>query len=297
MVLKRTKKDVFFDTIIYIVVGFLGLVTLAPFLYVIMVSFIAPQDYNLYGITWPKHWVLSNYKYVLFGIDTVFNGYKVTIFVTLVGTFIATLTTTLLALGLSRKTLPGRTAINSLVVFTMFFSGGMIPTYLVIKYLGLMNTVWCLILPLTYSAWNTMLVRTFISGLPDSLEESAWIDGASDLVIAFKIIIPLSKPVIATIALFYAVGLWNDWWNGMMYLTNKELYPLQLVLKDLISLTSANMAGADTSTLELMSQNNSMPSEVMRMTAIVVAVGPILAVYPFVQKYFIRGVLVGSLKG
>ena len=298
MVLKRTPKDVFFDALIYLIVALLGIITVGPFLYVLMVSFITSADYKIYGITFPKHWTLANYKYVIFGVDVVRRGYVVTIFVTVVGTFLATLTTTLLGFCLTRKNMPGRGFVNRLITFTMFFSGGMIPTYLTIKYLGLMNTIWCMIFPLSYSAWNTMIMRTSISGLPVSLEESAWIDGATDLQIAFRIIIPLSKPVIATISLFYAVGFWNDWWTAFLYITNKRLYPLQMVLKDLISITSANMATQDSSLAAQMDKTNAaMPSEVMRMTSIVVAVGPILAVYPFVQKYFIRGVLVGSIKG
>ena len=292
----KTKKDIFFDSIIYLFVFILGAVTLLPFLYVIMCTFIRAQEYRMFGITWPKVWTLANYRYLLFEVSSVVGGYKITLLVTALGTIIGTLSSTLLAYGLTRQELPGRSIINKLLLFTMFFGGGMIPTYLTVQYLHLFNTIWSMILPMSYSAWYVFIVRTFINGLPKSLEESATIDGATDIVIAFRIIIPLSKPVISTVALFFAVAYWNDWWNAFLYVSNRQLYPLQLVLKDIISMTSATFSAADTESIAR-SADAKMPTEVMRMTAIVIAVAPILAVYPFVQKYFIRGMLIGSLKG
>lgn len=290
----KTPKNRFFDALIYAAVGILGLITLLPFLYVIMVSLIPIADYNQFGVTIPRRITFDNYKQILLWGTAIRDAYVITILVTVLGTLLATLTTAMMSYAISHKDLPGRRAFNGMLVFTMFFSGGMIPTYLVVKSLGLLNSIWALILPLSYSAWNALIMRTFFKDIPDALIEAAHIDGASDVTIAFRIVFPLSKPVFATVALFFAVAYWNDWWQAKLYISDAKLYPLQMALYDVIN---ANARLMDPMSELAQSGKDAMPSDIIRMTAIIITTLPILVVYPFVQKYFIKGVMVGSIKG
>ena len=214
---------------------------------------------------------------------------------TVVGTAISLSATALLAYGLSRPALPGKSFVNGMLVLTMFFSGGLIPTYMVIKTIGLMNTYWALILPGSLSVWNVMVMRTFFKELPVELEESAVLDGASDARVAFSIMFPLSKASFATIGLFYAVGYWNQWYSAMLYLNDSKMYPLQMALREIINTNAATAMDATKMAGKMM--DSTPPSIVTKMTSIVVSIGPVLILYPFVQKYFVKGVMVGSLKG
>jgi len=208
----------------------------------------------------------------------------------LIGTALNLTLTTFAAYALSRKAFLLKKAIMMGIVFTMFFSGGLIPSYLIVKGLGLYNSRFALILPGAMSAWNMIIMRTSFMGLPDSLEESAKIDGAHDFTILFRIVLPLSKAVVAVMILFYAVGHWNAWFNAMIYLKDRGKYPLQLILREILVMNSTEV---------MLSGDNfgSSMDIIIRYASIIVASVPILCVYPFLQKYFVKGVMIGAVKG
>lgn len=291
---KLTKGELVFTGVNRLILAIAGIVTLAPFVYVFFISLLSEAEYKARGLVIPQSPTLENYWMFLNWGTKIRDAYVATLFITVVGTFVALFVTAMLAYGLSKSELPGHRVFNGLLVFTMFFSGGMIPTYLVIKSLGLLNTYWAIILPMSLSVWNTMVMRTFFREIPVALEESARLDGASDFTIAFRIVFPLSKASFATIGLFYAVAYWNEWYSALLYLNDSKMYPLQMALRDIIS---QNAQALDVSKMAGKGIQNNPPSQIVKMTAIMVSTLPILCVYPFVQKYFIKGVLVGSLKG
>mgnify|MGYP001355373904 CR=1 FL=1 len=292
---KSTSRKVFemFNIIIMI---FLNIIMLYPFLYVLAASFssnasvlagrvgIIPDDFNLRA-----------YKAV-FNYSLVWTSYRNTIFYTTLGTAINMVLTVLAAYPLSRKDFYGRSVFTFFIAVTMFFSGGLIPTFLVVRRLGLYNTFWALLLPGALSTTNMIIMRTFFQNIPDALEEAAIIDGASDLQILTKIILPLSIPSIATIGMFYAVGHWNSWFSAMIYLRDRSKYPLQLVLRQIVLQNQVNelLSQQYGTTIE---ETQSLVSETVKYATIIVAVIPILCVYPFIQKYFVKGVMIGSIKG
>lgn len=295
MARRHAGKEIAYDWIIRAVLFAALLVTLIPFLYVIAISLLSEQEFMSRGLVIPMQPTLDNYMLFIRWGTKIKDSYVATLFITAVGTALALAFTSLLAYGLSKTYLPGRNAVNGLLVFTMFFGGGMIPTYMVVKILGLLNTWWAIIIPGTVSVWNTMLMRTFFKQIPIDLEESAKLDGASDFRIAFSIYFPLSKASFATIGLFYAVGYWNEWFSALLYLSKPKMFPLQMALRDIIT---TNAAALDATKMAAGTQQAlNPPSSVVKMTAIVFSIGPILMVYPFVQKYFVRGVMIGSLKG
>nr|WP_242973535.1 carbohydrate ABC transporter permease [Pseudoclostridium thermosuccinogenes] len=220
-------------------------------------------------------------------------AYLNTILYTTFGTFINILFSTLCAYPLSRKNFFGKRIFTVMIVFTMFFSGGLIPTYLTVQKLGMLDTIWALVLPGAINTYNMIIIRTFFQDIPAELHESAYIDGANDIKIFAKIILPLSKPIIATMTLFYAVGHWNSFFSALIYLNEREKYPLQIVLRNMVvsgELTSqSNQMGAAADFLAI--------DTTIKYAVIIVATLPILVVYPFVQKYFVKGVMIGSLKG
>lgn len=293
--LTRSPKERFFDSLIRILLILAAILTLFPFLYVVMISLLSPAEYMSRGLVFPLRPTLNNYAMLFKWGTKIQNAYLVTIGTTVVGTAISLSATALLAYGLSRPALPGKSFVNGMLVLTMFFSGGLIPTYMVIKIIGLMNTYWALILPGSLSVWNVMVMRTFFKELPVELEESAVLDGASDARVAFSIMFPLSKASFATIGLFYAVGYWNQWYSAMLYLNDSKMYPLQMALREIINTNAATAMDATKMAGKMM--DSTPPSIVTKMTSIVVSIGPVLILYPFVQKYFVKGVMVGSLKG
>lgn len=293
--LTRSPKERFFDSLIRIILILAAILTLFPFLYVVMISLLSPAEYMSRGLVFPLRPTLNNYAMLFKWGTKIQNAYLVTIGTTVVGTAISLSATALLAYGLSRPALPGKSFVNGMLVLTMFFSGGLIPTYMVIKTIGLMNTYWALILPGSLSVWNVMVMRTFFKELPVELEESAVLDGASDARVAFSIMFPLSKASFATIGLFYAVGYWNQWYSAMLYLNDSKMYPLQMALREIINTNAATAMDATKMAGKMM--DSTPPSIVTKMTSIVVSIGPVLILYPFVQKYFVKGVMVGSLKG
>ncbi len=241
----------------------------------------------------PLDFSLASYKTIM-SYKSLWIGYANTIFYVIVGTAINIVMTTLAAYALSRKNVMFSTAITFMITFTMFFGGGLIPTYLNIQRLGLLNTRWALLLPGAMSAYNFIIMRTAFKEVPESLEESARIDGAQDFTILLKIMVPLCKPVIAVMLLYYGVGHWNSWFSAMIYLRNRNLYPLQLVLREIL-ITNSTMAE-----FEFISAQGDEVEPIainIKYAIIVVATVPILTIYPVLQKYFVKGVMIGAIKG
>lgn len=238
----------------------------------------------------PVGFNLNAYKLV-FSDQNIWSSYGNTIFYVVVGTIINLIMTTLGAYPLSRRNLHGRNFVMAFIVFTMFFSGGLIPAYLNIRELGLFDTRWALILPGAVNAFNLIVMRTFFQSIPDSLIESAKIDGAHDFKVLWKIVLPLSMPVLAVMTLFYAVGHWNSWFSAMIYLQDRSLFPLQLILREILIQSSAQNMLTNATQDEV-----HRISESIKYATIIVATVPILMIYPFLQRYFVKGVMIGALK-
>ncbi|MEC6747987.1 carbohydrate ABC transporter permease [Marinilactibacillus sp. XAAS-LB27] len=268
----------------------IALICLVPFINIIASSLATTEEIvSKPFVIIPETFSLDAYRYIL-STPTIFNSLWVTIFVTVAGTITSMILTAMMAYGLSRKYLPGRRMMNFLVVFTMLFSGGMIPTFLVVNSLGLIDSLWSMILPIAVNAFNMIIMRNFFQGLPMSLEESAKMDGASDFLIFRKIMLPLAMPSVATISLFYAVAYWNTYMNAILYINDSAKWPIQILLRQIV-IVSSGMQG------EGVAVDVIPPAQSIKMAVIVVATVPMLLVYPFVQKYFVKGALVGSVKG
>ncbi|MBP2111303.1 carbohydrate ABC transporter permease [Paenibacillus silagei] len=267
-------------------------ITLYPFLHMLAVSL--SSDINVIKNTvsfWPKGFNVKMYELVL-GDPKIWTAYKNTLIYTVLGTLISLVVTSTGAYALSRRDMALRKTFTMLIVVTMFFSGGMIPTFLVVRSLNMVDTVWGMVLPGAVSTWNLILMRTFFSGIPKELEESGRIDGLNDIGIFMRIIIPLSKASFATIALFYAVGMWNNFIYPLLYLRTPDLFPLQVLLRNLVlagSASSGDVTG--------IGGDNQVVEESLKYATIMVSTLPILTVYPFVQKYFVKGAMIGAVKG
>ena len=290
----RTAGSVAFDIFNYLVIGLVALTTVLPIIYIIFNSFATElelQTRPMFLI--PNTWSTDAYKYI-FASSKLLRAFGNSIFITVCGTAINLFFTVTMAYPLSKKFLRGRTGLLNMVIISMFFSGGMIPGYIVVaSWLGMRGTYWALLLPGAISAYNMMIVKNFFQGIPQDLEESASLDGCNDMGILWKIVLPLSLPVLATFGLFYAVGHWNAYFGAMIYLTDDKMYPLQLILRNII--VTAEAAAGD---MSLMDPNFvEPPKESIKMAVIVVATVPIMCVYPFLQKYFVTGVMVGALNG
>ncbi|MFU0799900.1 MAG: carbohydrate ABC transporter permease [Xylanivirga thermophila] len=291
--IKRTKGERVFGVINVIIMTIIMIVTVYPLLHVVFASISDPSRLIKHQGALLAPLGFSNQAYkMVFQNPSIFIGYKNTLFYVLVGTTINLFMTSLGAYGLSRKNLLWGKPIMFLVVFTMFFGGGLIPFFLTVKNLGMLNTRWAIVIPSAISTWNLIVMRTSFMGIPDSLEESARIDGANDIVILFKIILPLSLPVLAVMALFYGVGHWNGWFDAVIFLRNRALYPLQVFLREIL------IINADKNTMSI---NRPLEDELikkqLKYCTIIVATAPILCIYPFLQKYFVKGVMVGAIKG
>ncbi len=293
--MKKSKSDYAVSAVVYIfIIGF-ALICLIPFLLVLSSSFTSQAALNQYGYQLiPKEFSTAAYS-LLFKSGTVLPAYGVTIFITVVGTVLSMLVTCACAYALSCKSLYYRGSIAFFIYFTMLFTGGLVPTYLwVTKYLHLSDSLWSLILPSLVNAWNLLLMRNFFNDIPEALSESARIDGANDIVILFKIILPISLPGIATIGLFYALAYWNEWYKALLYIHTEWKYPLQYLIMQIqknIQYVQQNAAQAGVVTDGL------VPAETTQMATAVVTIGPIILLYPFLQKYFVQGLTVGSVKG
>lgn len=289
--LRHSKSETAAQTVIYSVLITISLITLFPFFYVLMVSVTPEAEVIRKGIVIiPDHFAWGAYKTVFSPAYGIMKAYEITLIRTLAGTFLSMIATTLAAYALSRRDLPGRSGILMLIVFTMLFSGGTIPTYLVVKSLGLINSVWALILPGLVSAFNLIIIKGFFDQLPGELLESATVDGAGELTTLWRIILPLSLPSIVTISLFYAEGHWNSYFDGILYLNDRSLWPLQVVLRTIL---------LESQMQEISAQSNdvSVSSLAIQMAAVIVSTVPILCVYPFIQKHFTKGVMIGAVKG
>jgi putative aldouronate transport system permease protein len=264
-----------------------------PFWHVIMSS-LSSADATMKGgvFLWPKGFTLETYERV-FKNPQIWSGYFTTIIVAVTGTVLGTLLTAMTAYALSKDAMPFAKALMVLVLFTMIFNGGMIPNYLLIKNMGLIDNRWALILPGLISAYNVIIMKTFFRSIPDSLEESAKIDGANEAYIFIKIILPLSKATIAAIALFTAVGYWNDYFSTVLYINVREKWALQAVLRFMLTQTTQALAAAGVNVVA----TTNMTAATIKAASVVVATVPILCVYPFVQKHFVKGVLIGGIKG
>lgn len=293
MVYKKTIGSVLFDAINAVVLILLMIVTLYPFLYVVFSSLSDAKELVAHSglLIKPVGFSLAAYDAVIKN-DMIWLGYRNTLFYVIVGTAFNIVMTSMGAYVLSRKDFLWKNLLTTMVVITMFFGGGLIPTYLLMQKLGFVNSVWALIIPGAISTWNLIIMRTSFSSIPASLEESAKIDGANDFTILFKIIIPLSLPVIAVMVLYYGVAHWNAWFNAMIYLRKRELYPLQLILREILVDSRTEGMMTDVSILE-----KQYMSETIKHATIIVSTLPILCSYPYLQKYFVKGVMIGALKG
>ncbi len=279
-----------FDVFNVIFMIALVVAVLIPLLHVVAASFSNPSDYVRHEglLLTPLNPTLEAYKAVAKN-KNILTGYMNTLFIVIVGTTLSLFLTVMAAYCLSRKDVMFKNVIMLFIVFSMYFNGGMIPFYLVVKGVGLNNSIWSLIIPSAISTYNLIIMRTAMLTVPDSLEESARLDGANDWTILWKIMAPLVKPTIAVITLYYAVSNWNAWFNAMLFIHKKSGYPLQLILREiLIQNETADMsAGID----------DTLISETIQFATIVVATVPILCVYPFIQRYFVKGVMIGAVKG
>lgn len=293
MSIRPSKGSRIFDYLNIALLSVFALLTVLPFIYVIAGSFATQKELLTRGfILFPTEFTLDAYKYI-FSTPTLVKSLFVTIYITLFGTLINIFLTCLMAYPLARKDMDFRRPILMLIVFTMLFSGGMIPTFLVVKQLGMINTYWSLLIPGAISAFNLIIIRNFFQQLPESLEESAKIDGCNDLSVFFRIVIPLSMPAIATFSLFYAVGHWNTYFNAVLYINDNTKWPIQVLLRQFVILASGGIG--DSTVME--ADYVAPPEQSLKMAVIVVSTLPILLVYPFLQKHFAKGVLLGSVKG
>ncbi|MFC3767287.1 carbohydrate ABC transporter permease [Paenibacillus sp. GCM10012303] len=293
MIRNRAVLSRLFDVVNYAVLTLFALSTLAPFLYVLAGSFASSEELLVKKlIAIPDTLSIAAYRYI-FSTPIIFNSLLVTMFITVVGTAINLAFTATMAYPLSRTALRGRSWLMLMIIFTLLFGGGMIPTFLVIKALGLLDTYWSLWLPGAISAFSVILLKNFFQQLPEGIEESAKIDGCNDLQILCKIVVPLSMPAIATFALFYAVGHWNSFFTAILYINDVNKWPIQVWLRQIVILSTGGFAdpnaAAETAAL--------VPPQSVKFAVIVVAIVPVLIVYPFLQKHFAKGVMLGSVKG
>lgn len=294
--MKKNKKFPWGQLLLHIYFVISSALYLLPFLLIIAISFSDEAAIKQFGYRLiPKVFSTEAYKYVFKNPTQLIDSYKTTIIFTVVATFLAVAVQSLYAYPLSRPNFKYKKFCTWFVFFTMLFNGGMVPSYLIItKVLHLGNTIWVYILPCLMSAWNIIVIRTFFQGLPESLVESAKVDGASELRIYFQIIIPLSKPVIATIAFMFAVGKWNDWNTALLYIRDADLFSLQYMLQKILREAEfVEKMATETGMME----GYQVPTESMRYATALLAAGPILIIFPFFQKYFTKGLTIGAVKG
>lgn len=291
---KKKKLDLL-TVIFYIIVFIVMMICFIPFWLIVIGSLSLESDVILNGYSlWPEHFSLDAYKLVFKIPARIISAYQVSGFVTIVGTAISLFFSTMAAFVLMRKDFKYRNKFAMFMYFPSIFSGGMLPTYLlVVKYLGLKDNIWALILPGMIGAWNIFLLRNFMSDIPDSIMESAKLDGANDFQIFTRLYLPLTKAGLATIGLFTALGYWNNWSNTMLYINKSELFPLQYLLYSMMSNVQGIKEMAAASGVAM----PNLPSETYKMAMAVVTTGPIILLYPFVQRYFVKGITVGSVKG
>lgn len=290
---KKSRERLSFGVVlIYGIIALLAFICLYPFLNVIAYSFSGYNAVLSGSVTfYPKDFTLAAYKAIL-DRPQIWDAMRVTIIITLVGTALSLFLTIIAAFALSRKNLPGRGFLTGIILFTMYFSGGIIPTFLVVKNLNLYDSLLALIIPQSVSVFNFIVMRSFFKQIPESLEEAAIIDGASDIKLLVRIILPLSVPIIATIGLFYAVQYWNGYFDALLYIQDPTKYTLQLRLRSLLFADELNNAGQNQEGI-----GTQVMTQTLKMACVAVSTVPILVVYPWLQKYFVKGVMLGAVKG
>lgn len=294
---KRSPGEQAMQVLIYIIIIVICLLILLPCLNVLALSFNDGADAAKGGVYFlPRKFTLSNYKEV-FQDGSIMRGYAYTIARVVIGTSLSLFVTALTAYALKDKRLPGGKLITMLITFTMLFGGGMIPTYIQYKNLHLLNSFWVYVIPGMIGVTYLLMMRTFFEGIPDSLEESAKLDGCGYFGILFRIILPLSKPVIAVVGLYTAVNHWNDWFAGAFYMTSSDKWPVQTVMQQMLA-RAMSAQQEITSVSQAIAQNaGNVTSDSLKMAAVVITTVPILCIYPFVQKYFAQGAMIGAVKG
>lgn len=272
------------------------LIIIYPLIYVVSASFSSPNAV-VTGRVWlfPVDFSLAGYKAV-FANNSIMTGYANTIFYTLVGTLISVVLTIAAAYPLARRDFKPRNAIMMIFAFTMFFSGGIIPTYILVKDLGMIDTRWALLLPQAMSVFNVIITRTFFQSTPTELLEASQIDGCSDMRYLLSVLLPLSKPIIAVLALFYSVSIWNSYFDALLYINKESLRPLTLVLRDILVANSIDMSMMQNVDIDTLSAKMGL-SELLKYSLIIVSSVPMLVIYPFIQHYFVKGVMIGAIKG
>lgn len=297
MVKDNSISSKILDVIIYISLIFLMIVILYPIIYIFSVSVSSATAYESGRVVFlPVEFNLETYK-VIFEAGTIPRSFVNSVIYTVVYVVISLLFTTTMAYPLSRakERVPFKGIISKIVIFTMFFSAGTIPNFILVKNLHLMNSMWSLILPIAVSTYNLVVMRSFFEAIPESLEEAAFIDGANEIQIFWKVMLPLAKAALATVGLFYGVSMWNSWFTAMLYLQSDTKYPLQLIIRHIVmqnQLQAELAAMGDTTAFE-----NTTNTESLKYATLFLSILPMMAVYPFIQKYFVKGVMVGSVKG
>lgn len=285
----RGRNDKIFDNINYAVLTILALLTLFPVYYVLCISLTNQTEYLKGGlILFPRGFTFENYIYLL-SSQRFPRAAGVSLYLASFGTVLSLIVTSMLAYSLSRKRLMGRKAFIILILFTTLFNPGMIPPYLLVRNLGLIDSLWAIILTMLSSGWNVFLLKSFFENVPESLEEAAIIDGCDDFRVWWNIILPLSLPALATFGLFFAVAYWNVFFSALLYLNDAKLWPLQMVLRQMLVESNANAGDS--------AENIVINPEVFKMAAVIITITPIMMVYPFLQKHFAKGVMLGSVKG
>ena len=298
--IKDTRADKIFLIFVYVFLAISLLIVLYPLIYIVSASISNPHLVNS-GEMWllPKGVTFEGYR-TLLGNSSIWRGYLNTIYYTVLGTSINLLVTLPCAYALSREDFYGRRAFTNFMLVTMFLSGGLIPSYLLIRSLGMLKTVWALVIPGAVSVYNVVVTRTFFqSTIPREMEEAAIVDGCSDFRLFMQIVLPLSTPIIAVMALFYGVGHWNSFFNALIYLSDRSMYPLQMILREILILQdmSSNTVSNVTSEMANMLYSKQQLAQVIKYGVMIVSSLPVIIVYPFLQKYFVKGMMVGSIKG
>ena len=285
----RSLGSKIFDTFNLIFLFLLAFTTIYPFWDSLVVSFSSLKSYLSSSVHfWPGEWSLAGYEFMI-SDSLLWTSYGNTLFIALVGTTLNMIITIMTSYVLSKTYLRGQRVLNFLCVFTMMFSGGIIPTYMVIKDLRLLNTIWAMIIPSAVNTYNMVILRNFFSGMPKELEESATLDGCTEIGVLFRIVLPVSIPAITTVTLFYAVAHWNEFFAAIMYINKRKSWPLQLFLRSMLYESEADYQSAGESMYLL--------GQPMKMAAVMMAIIPIMCAYPFFQKYFTTGVMSGAVKG
>lgn len=280
-----------FDSLNMLLLCAFALLCIIPFFHVFAMSMATVKDQMLGGfILWPRTWDFTSYLYI-FDTGVFFQSLRNSVFVAVTGTLISMILTTSMAFSLSRRGFSGRRWITLMVLFTMMFGGGMIPTYLIVKATGLVNSLWAMILPGAVSAFNLIIIKEFFESIDESIIESAIIDGCTDMGIYLRIILPLSTASLATFTLFYAVGYWNQYFAAVIYINKPSLWPLQVMLRQVVTIGQADM-------FNLNDTNRPLPPSIsIQMTTVILTALPIVVLYPFLQRYFVKGVTLGAVKG